>query len=89
MNAPDQQPVDEPLLAADQSPSTVQGAADSAAQTLPSTQPTAMVETDDQLINLDVLDAVSSTLQKQSGAQREVDRALEQISSAGSKKTGK
>ena len=45
-----------------------------------------MVETDDQLINLDVLNAVNSTLQKQSGAQREVDRALEQISSAGSKK---
>ena len=29
---------------------------------------------------------MNSTLQKQSGAQREVDRALEQISSAGSKK---
>lgn len=84
MNAPDQQPVNQPSLAADQSSS--QGAADSAAQTLPSTQPKAMVETDDQLINLDVLNAVNSTLQKQSGAQREVDRALEQISSAGSKK---
>ncbi len=75
MNAPDQQPVNEPLLAAD-----------SAAQTSPGTQPKAMVETDDQLINLDVLNAVNSTLQKQSGAQREVDRALEQISSVGSKK---
>ena len=85
MAALDQQPVDQQVLTADQA-SSASSAADSAAQTSPKTQPPAIVESDEQLINLDVLAAVNSTLQKQSGAQTKVDRALEQISSAKSKK---